>query len=75
MHLSDNPDVRRVLVTDAVITVVLTAAGYFLCGRRAALLLMSAGILFTAVYLVTTYRRYRCIADLSSMIDKVLHGD
>lgn len=69
-----NPEIRKTLILYLSIMVSASALGFLFstfCG--AAILLLS--FVYTALYLLLTYRRYQKIAQLSCKVDHILHGD
>ncbi len=74
MKLLRNPEVFRPFLLCVILTAAASVAAFFhstYLGLGVAVLC----ILFTAIYFVSTYRRYRRIAELSFDVDRVLHGD
>ena len=73
MNLWKNPELRLEIILHIVLTAVLAAVG-FCFGAVSGIMLLVSGMLFTVIYLVSVYRRYRSIARLSQNIDRILHG-
>lgn len=73
MKLFKNPELKRTLTVYILLTAVPAAVGFGIC-TEAGLLMLAAGAAFTAVFLVTSYLRYRAISNLSFSIDRILHG-
>lgn len=74
MNLFRNPEVRRELIWHAAVTAAIAIAAAFI-SYRAVILAIIAGVLFSVVHFVPLARRYKAIAELSSTIDRILHGD
>lgn len=73
MKLWRNPELRLPLLLSLGGALLFTGIGFSL-DFRAGLLLAAASLFFFAVFLLTTYRRYRALADLSQTVDRILHG-
>lgn len=73
MKLMKNPEVRK-----GLIIYIIADAGFIIAGFSidyyAGLLAFGAGILFTFIYLISSYKRYQNMAELSQNIDRILHG-
>lgn len=74
LNLFRNPEVRRELIWHAAVTAALAIAAAFI-SYRAVILAVIAGVLFFVVHFVPLARRYKAIAELSSTIDRILHGN
>lgn len=73
MSYMKNPELRHLLYLHLFLTAVFSVIGFInsvFCG----ILLLIFGILFTAIFMIFSYRRYRAIAHLSRDIDRILHG-
>ena len=73
MKLLRNREIQIVLILYAAVTALLALA-VSLTELPEALVMIVGGILYTAVYLIYTHRRYRAIDQLSTAIDRILHG-
>lgn len=73
MKLLRNREIRIVLILYAALTMLLALAVSLTC-LPDALLILAGGVLYAAVYLLYTRRRYRAIDRLSAAIDRILHG-
>lgn len=69
-----NPELRRTLLPFALLLAVATAAAG-LWNPLFGLFTFVLCALFLSVYLASTCRRYKRIADLASGIDRILHGN
>lgn len=74
MKLFRNLEIRETLLAYGVLSAAAVIAA-FMWERRFGLLTLGICAAFSAVYLFTTYRRYRRISDLAADIDRILHGD
>lgn len=73
MKLMKNPEVKRELAVYAILIVSFAIAGAFesaVCG----LLLLVLGVMLTAVYIFSLFKRYDAISELSFTINHILHG-
>ncbi len=66
---------KMMVCSALLITAVISACGYVLGGVSAFLLLLILGIVLTAVFTVTTKKRYEAIAALNDYLEKVLAGN
>jgi len=73
IKLLRNREVSVTLIIFAVISCAVTVFAFF-TDLHIGIAVAVACVLFTAVYLISTYARYKRIADLSSDINKILHG-
>lgn len=73
MNIVFDPDIRRGLIIYAAVGSAAAAAGYAYSKPVGTAVLVLA-VVFTAIYLMLTARRYRSIAALSRSIDRLLHG-
>lgn len=73
MNIVFDPDIRRGLIIYAAVGSAAAAAGYAYSKPVGTAVLVLA-VVFTAIYLMLTARRYRSIAALSRSIDRILHG-
>ncbi len=67
------PEVLAGLTIHLLLTVISTCTAYFLAPASAPFTAFIC-LLFTAVHLFITWRRYRRIARLSADLDRILHG-
>ncbi len=74
MKFLRNPEVRRTLWIYVVLTAAAVAGAWQLLGPRAALYVLGVAVVLVVVHLVSTYRRYRHLAELAEDIDRILHG-
>lgn len=74
MNLLRNPEVYKGLCLHLLLTVAASAAAWWM-EMRFGIFMLLAGLLFTLVFLLLTWRRYRHIAGLAADIDKILHGE
>ncbi len=74
MKLFRNPEILRPFLLCVALSAAASAAAFFL-NAYLGLGVFVLCVLFTAIYCVSTYRRYRRIAELSFDVDRVLHGD
>jgi len=73
MKLMRNREIRRLLLLHALLTALLAAIGAA-ADLSAPLLILIGGALFGLLHFGYTRRRYRAIGELSSAIDRILHG-
>ena len=73
MKLLRNREIQIVLILYAVVTTLLALA-VSLTELPKALVMIVGGAAYAAVYLIYTRRRYRAIDQLSTAIDRILHG-
>lgn len=74
MKLLKSKEVIKTLVLQIVIGAVASIVG-FLFNYAAGILAVLLSFAFIVVYYITTYNRYKQIANLSEDINKLLHGD
>ena len=74
MKLLKNKEVRLAFFIQ-VVCVVTACAVCFYFDVRAAQVTAVLGILLIAVFYITTYHRYRKLAELADTVDQLLHGD
>lgn len=74
MNFLRNPEVRRTLWLYAVLTVMAASGAWQLAGARVALYVLGVAVVLVTVHVVSTYRRYRHLAELAVDIDRILHG-
>ena len=72
--LMRNREVRQVTLWAAVITVIVSAAGFCL-DIRCGVLVLLLGLILTVLYLSATAARYRRLSCLASDIDRILHNE
>lgn len=73
MKLLKNREIQIVLILYAALTALLALA-VTLTNLPDSLVIVIGGLLFAAIYLLYTRRRYRAIDQLSTAIDRILHG-
>lgn len=73
MKLLRNREIQIVLILYAAVTVLLALAVSPM-KMPDWLVMVIGGIVYTAIYLIYTHRRYRAIDQLSAAIDRILHG-
>ena len=74
MKLLKNPEIRNQLILYIVVTAVLTAVLAWI-DRRAGIIMAAAGVWFIIMFLMHTKKRYASINELTTLIDRVLHGN
>ena len=74
MSVFRNPEFRQSFLIHALITLVVTAAGFFIDTAFGVFALLIS-ILLTLVHFHYTNRRYQRISNLSQEIDRILHGE
>lgn len=74
MKLLRNPEILRTFLLYAVLSAAAVTAA-FLLGGNLGWLMAAVCAAFIGIWLITTERRYRRIAELSSDIDRILHGE
>lgn len=74
MKFLRNPEVIKALVIQAILSVIAVAAAFVRNTRWGYFVLYLCGA-FILIYLVSTCRRYKKIANLSADIDRLLHED
>lgn len=73
MHLLKSPELRRAMLAGVLLLLAGVVVGSFLSWQAAVL----AGVLcaaFLLLFWLVTRRRYRAIAELSCLLDGILHG-
>lgn len=73
-HFLRNREIRWQLCADCLLVAIFSAAG-FLCAPVCGVLTLLVGLAMMAVHGIATYWRYQRIAQLSTSIDRVLHGN
>lgn len=74
MKLLRNPEVRRFVIRHFIVT-LLAAAAAFVWQPLYGLFTLILCILFLAMHLWSTSRRYQKLAELSEDLDRILHGE
>lgn len=69
-----NTEVLRTFLLSLLLSAAAGGAGMLL-GWKTAVLALVSGLVLTGFHLLATYRRYRRIASLASVIDRILHGE
>lgn len=74
MRLLRNPEVAKTFLLHCILTAAATFAAFFHSVRTG---WFTFGIcaLFTSFYIASTYRRYRRINEMSSDVNRILHGN
>lgn len=76
MKLFRNPEVTKSLLTYVLLTIVATgASALFMQDALFVLFTFTLCVLAASVHFIFTYARYRRIAELSSDVNRILHGD
>ncbi len=76
MKLFRNPEVTKSLLTYGLLTIAATgASAFFMRDARFMLFTFILCVLAASVHFIFTYARYRRIAELSSDVNRILHGD
>ncbi len=73
MNFFRNPEIIRTLSVYGVLSAAAFLSAYIIERKYCAFILILC-IIFITIYLLSTYRRYRRIYELSSDIDRILHG-
>lgn len=73
MNFFRNPEIIRTLSVYGILSAAAFLAAYII-DRKYCVFVLVLCILFILIYLLSTYRRYRRIFELSADIDKILHG-
>ena len=74
MKLLRNKEVVTSLLLYAGVSAAAVVGAVFI-GGEAALFVLVMCLLFIAVFLFTTYRRYQSLSQLSAELDRILHGN
>lgn len=74
MKLFRNPEIQKTLFLHILLSGILTGVA-FVWDTRFGLLMLAACVLFTSIYLIASYKRYKRIYDLSADINLILHGE
>ncbi|MCM1058259.1 MAG: HAMP domain-containing histidine kinase [Firmicutes bacterium] len=74
MKLFRNPEVKRTLLLQIIFSLA-AAVTTFVWEKRFGMFTLGVCAAFILIYLLTTCRRYRRIAQLAGDIDRLLHGD
>ncbi len=69
-----NKEFRMMVIISAVFTAIISVCGYALSGISAFLMSVLLGGILTAVFTITTKKRYEAVGALSSYLEKVLAG-
>lgn len=73
MNFFRNPEIIRTLSVYGVLSAAAFLSAYII-DRKYCVFILILCILFIFIYLLSTYRRYRRLFELSSDIDRILHG-
>lgn len=74
MNIMRNPEMKKhMLIFSAVL--FLVSGTLFCFDKKMSLTAFITGIIFIIIFYFVSYSRYKKMADLSSLIDKVLHGE
>jgi len=74
LKLFRNPEFKKLTGISIILTVVFSAAG-FLIETLAGILVLLLGATLFAAYIIYTHNRYKKIAAMSDVIDKILHNN
>ena len=74
MKFFRNPEVKQSIFIYVTIMAVASTVS-FLWKKEFGFFTFGLCVLFLLIHIVTTYRRYKRIADLSTDIDRILHGE
>ncbi len=74
MKLLRNPEIRKAVFVYGILAAAAATAAFFLDARFGFFTVALCAV-FLFLYLFSTYRRYRYIAELSADIDRILHGE
>ena len=74
MKLFRNPEIRKVTIFYAIVSLVATV-GAFLWEPDFGICPLALCIVLFGIYLISTYQRYKRLAELASDINRILHGD
>lgn len=74
MKLFRNPEIRKVTIFYAIVSLVATV-GAFLWEPDFGICTLALCIVLFGIYLISTYQRYKRLAELASDINRILHGD
>ena len=74
MKLLRNKEIAASLLIYAGVSVAAVVGALFM-GGGFALFVLAVCVLFIAVFLITGYRRYRNLSQLSTELDRILHGN
>lgn len=69
-----NPELKKHLLIQTLLSAALTSAGFYL-GKVTGFMLLLASAVFMATGILFTYRRYQNLAKLTEEIDQVLHKE
>lgn len=75
MKLFRNPEIIKNLILYGILTMAATVTAAYLWDINAGLFTLILCVLFMLLYLFSTYGRYKKIAELSSDVNRILHGD
>lgn len=74
ISLFKNKEVRKTVFLQMLVSAVASLAVFFI-NNKAGYIVIGLAVALMGIYLFSTYRRYRRIADLAGDINKLLHGD
>lgn len=74
MLIINNKEFNRMIIAATIFTVAASVCGFIFAGVAAAVLILLFGVILSAVFTVTTYRRMADIQALNSYLTKVLSG-
>lgn len=74
MEFFRNPEIRRDIIIYASISAVFIPIA-FIMGTGAGILAVLTSLAFSLSHFIPTYSRYRKISKLSSLLDRMIHGD
>ena len=73
MNFFRNPEIKLQLLLFLVISALFTVVG-FLIGPAAGCTVLTAACTYGLLHFISTYRRYRRLAEMARQIDVILHG-
>lgn len=74
MQFFRNPEIRKVTILYAIVALV-AIIGAFLWEPDFGIFTLALCVVLCGIYLISTYQRYKRLAELASDINRILHGD
>ena len=74
MKFFRNPEIRKVTILYAIVSFV-AITGAFIWEPDFGIFTIALCIILCVIYLISTYQRYKRLAELASDINRILHGD
>lgn len=74
IKLLRNPEVKKTLLIYGLIS-ILSIITAFMLEQRFGFLMLIVCVIFVIVYLIATYKRYKCLAKFTFDINQILHGN